>query len=143
MECLNRSPRKVGEQVLLRVFETQLGKALYDMVCIHSSPFSAMWVRPETSWGPFPPLWLCAGSMNSPFLKATSLGGDFSSNWKGNPFASLVSRYCGGVVWGKHSLHMSKLYVYPSTDIHVDTGQWPETAFKLGGSPRPKRPSFI
>lgn len=64
MEHLNRSERKVGECVTLRAFETQQGKALYNMICIHNPLFSGMQVRPETSQGPFPPLWLCADPMN-------------------------------------------------------------------------------
>lgn len=33
--------------------------------------------------------------------------------------------------------------VCPCTDVHVDTGWWSEAAFKLGGSPRARSPSFL
>lgn len=63
-------------------FWNPFGQNFYKTVCFHSLPFSVVEVRPETSWDPSPLLWLCADPVDSPFLKVTSLGGDFSSNCK-------------------------------------------------------------
>lgn len=92
MECPNRSLRKAGECVVLRTFETHLGKS--------STTWSAFIVCHPDQRPPGIPPHLCADPMNSPFLGVTSLG--FSSNWKRNPFARECWIGQWVPVWGKN-----------------------------------------
>lgn len=148
VECSNRSLRKVGKHMSLRAFKTQLGKTLYNMVCMHSSPFPVMGLRLETSWGPFLRFYLSDSvvilwihlSSKLPSLEVTFLPTGKENNLQDNALSvGTVGALSGvNISW----VHILCTWVSPCTDIPVHTRQWPEAVFKPGGSPRPKHPSF-